>query len=341
MTAVAPPRPFAGAATGIGSWPGSDPREAAATVVGELPALPHLVELPDRGVGADLLGRTGALLVDLYFDTTTRGYRLAARPGAAARRAHSLLREDLDALEEAWETAGLRGGVVKVQAAGPLTLAAQVELAGGHRALTDRGAVRDFAESLAEGLGRHRDEVARRLGAEVVVQLDEPSLPAVLAGGLSGVSRLDTVPAVPEPEALAVLDAVIAGVGGPVGVHCCAAGVPWDLLRRSHADAVLVDLAHVDAAALDGIGEFLDSGADLVLGLIPTKAPTPAPTWRDAAAPALTLLDRVGFPRTVLRERVGVSPACGLGRAAPAWARTCLRLAGEVARAFAEDPESL
>jgi len=90
------------AATGVGSWPGSTPREAAEIVVGELHQLPHLVELPDRGVGADLIGRAGALLVDIAIDTVTRGYRIAARPGAVMRRARSLLDEDVDALEEAW-----------------------------------------------------------------------------------------------------------------------------------------------------------------------------------------------------------------------------------------------
>jgi hypothetical protein len=46
-------------ATGIGSWPGSSAREAAEVVVGELHTLPHLVELPARGVGADTIGVPG------------------------------------------------------------------------------------------------------------------------------------------------------------------------------------------------------------------------------------------------------------------------------------------
>lgn len=97
-------------ATGIGSWPGTAAREAAQVVVGELAgALAYLTELPARGVGADMLGRAGGLLVDVAIDTVPRGYRIAARPGAVTRRAASLLDEDMDALEEAWETAGLRG----------------------------------------------------------------------------------------------------------------------------------------------------------------------------------------------------------------------------------------
>jgi len=40
-----------GIATGVGSMPGTDSRESAALVVGEVPLLPALPELPARGVG--------------------------------------------------------------------------------------------------------------------------------------------------------------------------------------------------------------------------------------------------------------------------------------------------
>ncbi|MEU7765297.1 methionine synthase [Nocardia sp. NPDC049190] len=330
-------------ATGVGSWPGTDPREAAATIVGELGDLPHVVELPGRGVGADLIGRACALLVDLPFDSTTRGYRFAPHPGAVARRARDLLRTDLDALEEAWETAGLSGAgrVIKVQAAGPLTLAAQVELSGGHRVLTDPGAVRDLSESLAEGLAQHVAEVRKRLGAQVVLQLDEPSLTAVLDGSLGGVSVLNTVRAVPGPEALAILDAVITGQSVSVLVHSCAEPPALALLQRSAAAAVGFDLATIGTDELDGIGETLEAGKQLVLGVVPTAAPATSVTWRDYAEPGVRLVDRLGFGRKTLADRVSVSPTCGLAGASLEWGRKALRLCTEVARAYAEEPEEL
>src|SRR5262249_41076943 len=113
--------------TGIGSWPGISARAAAELVTAELP-LPHLAEVPARGVGADLIGRAGTLLVDIFLDVATTGYRLTARPGALVRRARGFLDEDMDALEEAWERGGHRGSdrAVKIQAPGPVTLAAQL-----------------------------------------------------------------------------------------------------------------------------------------------------------------------------------------------------------------------
>ena len=109
----------------------------------------------------------------------------------------------MDALEEAWETAGLRGAgrVVKVQAPGPITLAAGLELANGHRAITDPGAVRDLTASLAEGVAAHRAALSRRLDTPVVVQFDEPSLPAALGGQLTGVTALSPVAALDESVA--------------------------------------------------------------------------------------------------------------------------------------------
>ncbi len=332
-----------GIATGVGSWPGTDPHEAATTIVGELPDLAHLPELPGRGAGSDMVGRASALLVDMQLDTTTRGYRLAVRPGATARRARDLLRTDLDALEEAWETAGCAGTgrVVKVQAVGPMTLAAHIELANGHRVLTDPGAVRDLSESLAEGLASHAAEVSKRLGADVVIQLDEPSAPAVLEGSLRGASVLNTVRPLPAPEALHVLDTVVTAQPGPVLIHSCATPPPLDFLRESAAAAIGFDLSAIASGNLDAIGELLDSGKFLALGLVPTTSPATPPSWRGLAEPGVRLIDRLGFPRRTLTDRVLVTPACGLGSAPLTWARRALALTSDIARAYAGDPESL
>ncbi|ASW93107.1 methionine synthase [Mycobacterium marseillense] len=337
---------FAGP-SGVGSWPGIAAREAAAVVVGELAgALPHLVELPARGVGADLLGRAGALLVDVAIDTVPRGYRLAARPGAVTRRAISLLDEDMDALEEAWETAGLRndGRVVKVQAPGPITLAAEVELANGHRAITDPGALRDLTASLAEGVAAHRAQLSRRLETPVVVQFDEPSLPKALGGALSGVTALSPVAALDEAVAGSLLDACAETVGGEVALHCCAPGIPWDLLQRSIFSAISVDAGTLSAADLDGIAAFVESDRAVMLGVIntgATRAPSRRPSAEQVAAAVVAVTDRLGFARSALRERIGVTPACGLAGATPEWARTAIELARKAAEMFAEDPDAI
>lgn len=331
-------------ATGVGSWPGTAARSAAQVVVGELAgALAHLVELPARGVGADLLGRAGALLIDVAIDTVPRGYRITARPGAVTRRAVSLLDEDMDALEEAWETAGLRGGghAVKVQAPGPITLAAGLELANGHRAITDAGAVRDLTASLAEGVATHRAALSRRLDTPVVVQLDEPSLPAALGGRLSGVTALSPVAALDEAVAETLLDTCAAALGEDVLLHSCAPELPWELLGRSGIGAMSVDAATLTAADLDGIAGFVESGRTVLLGVVAGTAPQRPPSAEQVATALVAVTDRLGFARSALRDRIGVTPACGLASATPQWARTAIELARQAAEAFAEDPDAI
>ena len=330
-------------ATGIGSWPGTAAKEAAEIVVGELHHLPHLVELPARGVGADLIGRAAALLVDITMDTVPRGYRVASGRTSVTRRAVSFLDEDLDALEEAWEKAGLRGGerAVKLQAPGPITLAAHLELGGGHRAITDAGAVRDLSASLAEGVAEHRRNLARRLESPVVVQFDEPTLPAALAGRLTGVSSLNPVHPVDESLVTVLLDECAAAVGGEVAVHSCAPDLPWKLLQRSTISAVSVDLHTLSAADLDGIGEFVDSSRTVVLSAVPAAAPAARTSAEQIAAAVAGVTDRLGFARAVLRERIGISPACGLAAATGEWARRAVELAQRAADGLAEDPDGV
>ena len=126
---------------------------------GELPDFPYLPELPDRGPGADLTGRTAALLVDMPAEVTPRGWRLAERPGRDLARARSMLASDLDVLEEV-----LQGftGPVKIQLCGPWTLAATLELTRTMNvALSDPG--RGGRPDRLAGRGRGR---ARRRGGQ-------------------------------------------------------------------------------------------------------------------------------------------------------------------------------
>jgi hypothetical protein len=324
--------------------PGTDPREAAATIVGELPLLPHLPELPARGVGADMIGRTAGLLVDIAVEVRPSGYRVAGRPGREHRRAVDLMRTDVDAFDEACEPA--RPGWVKVQAAGPWTLVASVELRNGHTVLTDRGAVREFAASLTEGLRGHLAEIAGRTGATVLLQLDEPMLPEVLGGLVPTPSRYGTVRSVSETAAKDVLRDLIAAVGVPVVLHCCASRPPVRLLADVGAAGIGIDATRpavagdsAEPAALDALGEVWDAGIPLFLGMVPALDPRRPVTSRRLAGPAFDLADRLGFDRSRLGALAVPTPTCGLAGADPTWARRALELSRELGTAFVDPPE--
>ncbi|MBW0105666.1 methionine synthase, partial [Pseudonocardia sp. KRD291] len=311
-----------GIGTGVGSLPGTDPVEASAVVTGETPQMPALPELPDRGVGADMIGRTLGLLVDIAAEVVPTGWRVTARPGRDHRRATDMLQADLDAFGDACDR--IRPSWVKVAAVGPWTLAASVEVASGHRVLTDRGAVAEFAASLTEGLRGHVAEVAERTGARVLVQLDEPSLPAVIAGSLPTASGYGTVRSIRSQDAADTLREMIGQIGAPVVVHCCADRPPIRMLATTGAAAIGIDATRPAfagdtalPAALDAIGETWDAGIPMMLGFLPGTAPAVEPVIGDLARLGYDLADRLGFDRLRLARLAVPTPACGLAGATP------------------------
>jgi hypothetical protein len=341
----------AGSATGIGSMPGTNPAEAMRVVAGELPDFPHLPELPDRGPGADLTGRTAALLVEIPVEVTPRGWRLAERPGRDLARARTMLSSDLDVMEEVLD--GFRGPL-KIQLCGPWTLAATLELPRTlNAAIADPGAVADLTASLAEGAAAHAAEVGKRVpGADLVVQFDEPALAAVAGGEVptaSGLSRIAPVEADVLRERLAQ---VIASTGKYTVIHSCSTAVPFGIIRAAGASALSFDLSQLRRGEEDGVAEAAEAGLGLLTGVIPAVPapgapgrPGPAgPTGpgdgsaeaRQAAERVIRLWRRLGLPLETCPEQAVITPACGLAGASPGQARAALTRCREAGSMLAE-----
>jgi hypothetical protein len=326
-------------ATGIGSWPGTSAREAVRTVRdllvdGEGVGLPHLPETPARGPGAEIIGRAAGLLVDLPVDLQPSGWRLVDRPGLDASRTAALHREDLDELAEAYDG---YVGPLKVQVAGPWTLAASLRLNRGERVVSDPGAVADLVASLADGIQGYVADVRRLVpGAEVVLQVDEPSLPAVLEGSLPTSSGFGRVRAVDPHVVMRGVESVLAAHAGATVVHCCHPSAPLPLLRATGAGALAVDLTAATPARWESVAATLDAGTQVWVGCLPTDG-----TGTDTGARVLVLegFERSGLGSDALRGLV-VSPACGLAGLTPEGARGVLRTALDTARRLGEDVSS-
>lgn len=327
-------------ATGIGSLPGADAAafdESLRIVLGTFTELAHLPELPGRGAQADLTGRALAVVAELGADLQPAGWRLTGGGGGVdQRRARSLLAQDLDALEE--QTQGY-DGLLKVQVAGPWTLAATVERPRGDRVLADHGARRELAQALAEGVREHVADVRRRVpGAEVVVQLDEPALPAVLAGRVptaSGFHRHRSVDLPAASPALEWLMTAVTDAGAMPLVHCCAPDVPFGLLTGAGARGASVDLAVMTSADYDGLAEVLESGRTLMLGVVPSVEPATWPDDGQLTEQVLRALDMLGLDPSADTGDLVITPSCGLAGASPGWARRVGELSARVARNLA------
>ncbi|WP_420175309.1 hypothetical protein [Luteococcus sp. OSA5] len=303
-------------ATSVGSLPGRDMPGALGFVLGSFQHA-WLPELPARGVGADMVGRTAAMLDGLDVDLQAQGWRLGSA-GIDHGRAKGLLRHDLDDLEEA---AQHFTDVVTLTLAGPWTMAACLELPRGNKVLDDPGARRDLAESLALGASSLLAEMRRRLPAITWrAQLDEPLLPAVLAGSVPTASGFGRLRAVDRPQVSELLGRVTAALReqvDQVALHGCAGwrglgGVDTDLLGRSGVDVLGLDLALLEGSDWDRLGPWLESGRGLRLGAAQTARADQLTSTDQVVDRCLAALRPLGMDPHVLERGLSLSTACGL-----------------------------
>lgn len=321
------------AATGVGSMPGTDYAEAVRLVLGELPDLPHVPELPARGVTAAMTGRGLAVVSGLGADLQPAGWRLTDASGVDHRRARSLLAQDLDVVEELAQD---YAGAFKTQVIGPWTLAATVEKPRGDKVLSDHGARRELAQALAEGLTHHLADLRRRLRGvdRWIVQVDEPALAAVVHAEVPTASGFGRHRRVDPPEASAHLEWVVAAIadaGAEAWVHSCAPRTPWSLVAGTGADGLSADLDQLGPSDLDAFAEALEAGRTTALGVVPSSDPASEPSDARLTERVQRLLDMLGLDQDVVRDRLVITPTCGLAGASGAWAQRAIGLSRTVA----------
>jgi hypothetical protein len=221
-----------------------------------------------------------------------------------------------------------------------------------NKALADPGAVADLTASLAEGAAAYVADVAKRVpGGKLVVQFDEPALPAVALGAVptqSGWSRLAAIEDEPLRERLAQ---VLAATRCCTVVHSCGNGVPFGLIRLAGADAISFDLGQLRRGEEDGVAEAAEAGLGVLTGAVAavpgSESAGPggpgginpadgSDEARQTAERVMRLWRRLGLPPQTLPGQAVITPACGLAGASPAQARAALTRCREAASMLAE-----
>lgn len=333
LSASRPPKeatPLQVTATGLGTWPGEDPLEAARIIRGELgsPHLPFLAELPDRGVGSDALGRTASLLEDLAVDVQPHGWRLVDRPGKDMRRAASALSTDLNVLADVAGAEDVSAGELKVQLVGPLSLAAGLYLHNGERALLDYGARRDIAASLAAGVAGFLTRVAAAVpDTRLVVQVDEPAIAAVLGGTIPTASGYRTLRAVAASEAReswrVVLDALRSYGADGIVMAFPEIEAPIELALAAGADGVALPLKALTNRQWEQVAGAVEAGKQFWAGAVEVSAKGPLPKVADCVDSVWRPWRQLGLPASRLGA-VRVTPSAGLAGLTPAQATAVL-----------------
>ena len=327
--------------TGVGSLPGIDIVEALKVVSDVHSDLLFLPELPARGPGADMIGRTAALLAgvatDLAIETTPTGWKFADAPGLHVRRALSWLQEDLERVEELVGDSEVQ---LKLQLTGPVTLAASIALPRGERAIRDGGAVDEISAAHREAAVLHLRDVRRRLpNARLILQIDEPALDSALRGTIpnqSGFGRLRSLaPRVVSDIHRALATDIVAADVVP-WMHSCAPNWPLELVRTVGYRGISGDAGLLTDADDEQLGQAIEAGLDIVAGVIPTDAGALAE--RPVAEDATVAPIRWRYQRLGLADRlrgVVITPTCGLGRTPWPAAKVAMRRTVEAAKALA------
>jgi len=322
-----------------GVMPGTELTRSAELQAAELPAphLPGLPELPSRGVHSQLLGRSLAQLTELSAELTSYGWRLTQRPGADDQRIRGWLRSDVDTLAD---VRGLRAEAAMdptddddgltpplvLELLGPVSLMASLALPSGEKVLTDHGARRDLAASLAVGAAEHIAHVRRACSpSSLTVVISEPDYTRARQGRIPTVSGYRTIRAIERDEARGQIgmmiealqqsgvEEILLDLGGAVAAEHLH---DFRSLSGTAVSGFGVDLTRMDASGWERTAELVESGATVLASMLSGAETAAAIYPRSASRSSMgeTVLPEVSDLSRRLRtpwERLGM-PLQGL-----------------------------
>jgi hypothetical protein len=307
--------------TAIGSLPHRDCDEATELVYRLLPDLPAAPQLPQRSAGEGMLAQVASGVAGIHIDDAGRLHidpaSIDPSPGSSEPAFDDASWGGLNAF---LSRAGGQTDAVKVQLAGPVTLALALVDAGvaPSAALPAAGLI---VEQRAAALRRH---VAAALPQALVIAfLDEPGLTAFSS------------PVAPfEPtDVIEVLSATLASLGPDTvtGLHCCGP-TDWRLVASAGPDVISapVGIGLEDEGQV--VAPFLEGGGVVAWGAVPTDRPISddagllcrqlVATWRALRAD--------GCDADLLRQHALITPACGMAGHGLSQAERVLRLVGHI-----------
>jgi hypothetical protein len=162
-----------------------------------------------------------------------------------------------------------------------------------------------------------------------VLQIDEPSLPYVMQGGIRTQSGWGKYSPIESQIVGASLQSVASATLGFSLLHCCANNVPFELIYSSGFDAVSIDASLFGDELFDVIGQAHDGKKRVFLGINPGSL--------DAGLAYLShLARRIGLSAQELANTIALSPPCGLVSASMSDARERIERLNAVSVAFQE-----
>lgn len=320
--------------TSIGSLPFTDVEKALDAVFASCPEAPFWPQLPKRSFLEDMyvqgLEGVPALTTDagkgaVYMDTRkTEGIERFYEDVASANIGAFAVSQDAApgfyGLLERLKRAGGRVRLVKGQMSGPFTLGIGLKDENGKPVIYNDAYFDIIKKALRMKAAWMIDAIRRACpGTEVVIFFDEPAMVS-LGSAYVSVSR---------EAATAMIDEVIEGLDGRIGVHCCG-NTDWPALLTSGLDIINYDAFNFMETLFyfpRELSGFLARGGRVAPGIVPSLAEGLAGADVYGLARSLRAFEGrmadAGFPPDA--DEI-VTTACGLGSLGEAEAYRALDL---------------
>jgi len=330
-------------ATGIGSLPHTEAKEACELVLRTLPQIPFWPQLPKRTVRENMYWQYSEGLPGLSFEDERMFIRTPEDFYTIERFYERFLSEDLDffiishpyaagfyklqeyqdQLRSAW--------ALKGQITGPISFTLQVT-DENRRPLLYHDELKSIAIKNLLRKANWQEKILQKFNPRTIIFLDEPYLTA-FGSAFTSLSL---------EQAIESLEEVLQGVRSLTGIHCCG-NTDWSLILGTSIDILSFDAYEYAPNLLlyeSQLKKYLDRGGSIAWGIVPTN--------EDAlkAASANDLLEKLekiwqdlvnkGIDQEQIIRTALITPACGLGTVHKEMAEKALTLTGDISRMLRE-----
>ncbi|MEW6101963.1 MAG: methionine synthase [Candidatus Omnitrophota bacterium] len=339
-----------GLATGIGSLPHKDAKEAVRFVFKYVPDAPFWPQLPKRDIREGMIAQFSenipCLKVNrdgLYFDAKDKEGQLEsfyARVIDNDTEYFKISRDFALGLHEFYDSLKKTGGktldFVKCQVTGPFTFSCGIKDDKGIALLHDGV----FKQAILKGLAMKalwQIKYFKEFTKKVILFFDEPYL-GCFGSAYTPLNREEVV------RDLTEFTAQIKSEDCLIGVHCCG-NTDWSIFT----DIEGIDIINFDAFGFmekfllyaGEIAKFLKRGGIICWGIVPTSDFTgdeSAAALVDKLKSAISTLEKKGTDSRLLSESLMISPACGLGTLEAEKAEKIFQLLNEASSFLRKNP---
>lgn len=314
-----------GLATGIGSLPHQDADKALDLIFKYLPNIPFWPQLPQRDIREGMIAQFSENIPCLKLNDSGLYFDSQGKEEALEKFYEKTIADDLEyfkisesfsaglyKFQERLRSSKLENvELIKLQVTGPFTFAAGLNNESGVSLLHDKIMMQAILEGLKRKaiwqLDRFRD-----FGKKLILLIDEPYL-GCFGSAYTPINR-ETV-----TSSLIELTKGLASAEVLVGVHCCG-NTDWSMFTDTEGIGIIsfdaFDFQDKFILYAESIKGFLKRGGVISWGIVPTQSFTGeerVDLLIRKLRSGIEDLVRKGVDEKLVRDRLIITPACGLG----------------------------